>query len=91
MKSSCVVGNTSSGDTLRQPALPCRRVSPTVSRIVQLSSVADEKNHQSPTDEEIHPDSPKISFPEEDLVDIQCTELLLYMHNILETVADITS
>ena len=32
--------------------------------------VADEKNHQPPTDEEIPPDSPKISFPEEDLVDI---------------------
>ena len=38
--------------------------------------VADEKNYQTPTDEKIHPDSPKISFPEEDLVDIITDEKL---------------
>ena len=46
--------------------------------------VADEKNDQSPTDEEIHLDLPKISFPEEDLVYIITDE----SWTILDTVGE---
>ena len=49
--------------------------------------VADEKNHQSPSDEEIHPDSPKISFPEEDLVDIITDESWTILDTVGETPA----
>ena len=49
--------------------------------------VADEKNHQSPTDEEIHLDSPKISFPEEDLVDIITDESWTILDTVGETPA----
>ena len=49
--------------------------------------VADEKNHQSPTDEEIPPVSPKISFPDEDLVDIITDESWTILDTVGETPA----
>ena len=49
--------------------------------------VADEKNYQTPTDEKIHPDSPKISFPEEDLVDIITDESWTILDTVGETPA----
>ena len=49
--------------------------------------VADEKSYQTPTDEEIHPDTPKISFPEEDLVDIITDESWTILDSVGETPA----
>ena len=49
--------------------------------------VADEKNHQSPTDEEILPVSPKITFPDEDLVDIITDESWTILDIVGETPA----
>ena len=49
--------------------------------------VADEKNHQSPTDEEIPPVSSKISFPDEDLVDIITDESWTILDTVGETPA----
>ena len=49
--------------------------------------VADEKNYQSPTDEKIHLDSPKISFPEEDLVDIITDESWTILDTVGKTPA----
>ena len=47
--------------------------------------VADEKIHQSPTDEEIPPVLPKISFPDEDLVDIITCESWTILDTVGET------
>ena len=48
---------------------------------------ADEKIHQSPTDEETPLDSPKISFPDEDLVDIITDESWTILDTVGETPA----
>ena len=49
--------------------------------------VADEKIHQSPTDEEIPLDSPKICFPDEDLVDILTDKSWTILDTVGETAA----